>query len=411
MRLHANCGEVDLEVDPSGSRATCGVPRRWLAAARALVGCLWALGWLVVGFTAVRAAAQPQASEARAQLLVVAPPGCVSPASIEARVRARSARIELVQAASAATRLRVELQGDEARGWHAQLQVTWPDGRRSERLLSIRHCREASDALAFLIVLTLEQGADATEATAHDSGAPGPGPSAGEAGATGEPGGRTSLAASPDSAPEAGRPAPEGAAPARSERLATPAEAADDAADSGSSELFAFDSIGLSVLAQSTLGAAPSALWGLGVQLSVIARGSGLWLPALQLRASRQWAADWHTAWGVASFRLDTLRLDVCPVGLRWSVLTARACLAGGLGSLQARGSATYAPRSRSRSWIDTGATLAVSADLGRLWQLGVNVGLVLPWQRDRFAFRPEVFHRVSPLCWTFDVRIGLRFP
>jgi hypothetical protein len=409
----------------------------------------------------------------------------VSVASIALRVHARSPHLELVQQAAGVPRLQALVHGDEQRGLHAQLQVVWPDGRRSERQLDARTCREVDAVLAFLIVLTLDPSAAATPTTQRSAGAR---PAAGRprelraetgnasgASASAAPGtaaGAADATAIPESAPRAGTTADvTGNKTARAAEAATSlgtarsgaggasgasgTAASRDAAraDAGSASNAAgaaaatgtavdasqaaaatqaredtrsksapepgrdsdswleLDHLEWGLLAQLLLGAAPAAMPGLGLQLLVAVRGTGVWAPTLQLRATRQWLAGWTAAYGVADFQLDVVRLDACPLAAQLRPLTARACLEAGLGSLTAHGRATYDPHTRSRLWTDSGATLVLSAELGPSWQVGVNLGLVVPWRRDRFAFRPEEFHHVASLCWTGDLRIGVRFP
>jgi hypothetical protein len=392
--------------------------------------------WGALSVAAAEPPADAGAPEAalRVRLRVVAPSGCVSVASIAERIGARSSHIELVQHAAGTPTLDVVLHGDEQRGLHAQLQVLWSDGRRSERQLDARSCRELSDVLAFLIVLTLDPTALAsttppreTDAQTTQAGASPAEPA--RDGTTGSQ--RPAAAPTQPTQPTHGdatvtTPAErsDSTAAAPSERPVQPPPAAsggatepapsDTTAQRNAAGWLAFERAEWGLLAQLLLGAAPSAMPGLGLQLAVALRGTELWAPALQLRMTRHWLQGATAAYGVADFQLDVLRLDVCPLALRLADvanLTGRACLETGLGSLTAHGRATYAARTRTRLWADSGVTVALSADLGRFWQVGVNAGLVLPWRRDRFAFRPEEFHRVDAVCRTFDLRVGVRFP
>lgn len=111
---------------------------------------------LAVLGAAMPASADATAPPARAHLSLRAPAGCASEAAIAAGVRARSTRIAFVGAADDVPNLRVELRAERTSELVAALTVHWPDGRRSERRVAAEGCADAVEALAFLIVLTLD---------------------------------------------------------------------------------------------------------------------------------------------------------------------------------------------------------------------------------------------------------------
>lgn len=305
----------------------------------------------VIG-AALPASAQTTEPPARAHLTLLEPAGCASEEAITAGVRSRSTRISFVAAAEDVPNLRVELRAEPTGELVATLAVHWPDGQRSERRVAAEGCADAVEALAFLIVLTLDPRA----------------------------------------------------------QPATPAPAAARAPSVAPSGL-RFDRVELGLIAPIALGIAPEAMYGFGVRASAALRGTSLWAPALQLRASRLWLNGWPADGGVADFRLYSFQLDACPVALFAGPLTSRACLAAALGDLTASGRDTFAAQSHARLWASLGATLALQVDLPSILQVGVNAGFLAPFQRDRYAFRPTVFHEPSALCFVFDVSAGVHFP
>jgi hypothetical protein len=303
----------------------------------------------------------------------------------------------------------------------------------------VANCSEANDALAFLITLTLDPDAALKETRAATPGPArqrtpnptiahepsGPGPASSERRSadstdaakpapqrTADPASTTDPAKPTEPRTGDSTPASRDPAPQAEPRVSAATLAGDPAQpEAATSPALQFERIELSLIAQLAVGVAPSAMPGFGLQALAALRGSGMWAPALQLRATRAWLDGWAAAGGSADFRLDSARLDLCPLGWRWRMLTGRACLAGALGSLAAAGSRSFGARSQSRLWVDAGATLTLAADLGRLLQVRVNTGLALPARRDRYAFGPDVFHRVSAVCWQGDIGVGLRFP
>jgi hypothetical protein len=319
-------------------------------------------GPLLAMLGAALPAAADSAPPARAHLTLHAPADCASEDAIAARVRARSARIAFVTSAEDVPDLQVELRAEPTSELSAALTVSWPDGRRSERQVAAKGCADAVEAIAFLIVLTLD----------------------------------------PRSQPGSDPPAARNTATAAHDPNAAPAEP---------QVALHFDRVELGLIAQMALGIAPGAMYGFGVRALAALRGPSVWAPALQLRASRLELTGWAASGGIADFRLYSVQLDACPLGLFAGPLTARACLAAALGDLTASGRDTFAAEQRARLWLTWGATLALQLDLGAVAQVGVNAGLLAPFRRDRYAFRPAVFHEVGQLGFVGDLSVGVRFP
>lgn len=350
--------------------------RGWASAARTR-GWLCALALLHVLAFCPRAAAQARwsgraqgyAREATTQAELTGPPQaqCISSRAIESQVRAHSQRIAFVHGAARVPQLYVAQEPSAGATVHARLDVTWPDGQRSSRALAADSCSELNAALAFLITLTLDP-------TAAPSG--------------------------PALAPTQGSPA----APLRAAQARSPGPERD------TGRLLKLEQIELGILAQLVRGPAPGWMLGFGLRLGVAWRGVGPWLPSLQLSAAHAVRADWRGPGGVADFRLDVLRLALCPLGARWGQLRVQACLGTGLGRMQAAGAHSFAPQSHNRLWLDIGAVVNASLDLGRRWQFGVSVAGAVPWRRDSYAFQPEIFYRSSALALVTDLWAAVRF-
>jgi hypothetical protein len=393
------------------------------SATRIMAAGLFAMGWIV----AATAVAQTPAvsSKAPAALRVSGAAGCLEQSTVEDQVHERSSRIEFVPATPSIPRLTVTLQRHPGRAFAVELAVAWPNGKRSRRRLAANSCDEAASAVAFLIALTLDpasfahpganqraasprEGSDRTEGVAPAEEQTGSG---GDATAATSPGDSAQGAPLAEAARESGATANAPTSDAEKPTREPTATAAASGTNDSVVGLFAFDYIGFGVGGQLALGIAPSAMTGLAVQAMLAFHGRGLWVPALQLSAAHVWVGDLAQSGGVADFQRTTVRVDVCPVGLRASVLTARGCLTSALGSLTAQGSQSYASRSSARLWTDVGTSLLASADLGSLFQVLAGLTLAVPLRRDQFAFRPDVFHTVATLGWEGHLGLVVRFP
>jgi hypothetical protein len=165
------------------------------------------------------------------------------------------------------------------------------------------------------------------------------------------------------------------------------------------------------VRAQLLSGATPRALPGLGIYARLAMNGSGWWAPALQLQLAYAWVDDLSESGGDADFSLASAALDICPLGLQRPPFWAHACFASSLGRLTASGSDTYAPRTRHELWASLGGRLLLTLELASWAELQGGFGLAAPLRRYRFAFSPEVFHRVPGVALEGHLGVGLRFP
>jgi hypothetical protein len=394
----------------------------------------FALAIVLSGVGAAFAQPSPGSEPKPAVLNVKGPAACVDAAGIERQVRERSRSIEFVPAGAVVPVLNVRVERPAARSVEVELTVSWPDKRRSRRKLAADGCDEATSAIAFLIALTLDPAAFQQPAasaevaeTAADKSRPATpflGPldeaKAGRAAGSASPSDEAAHAAASGTTRSAPADAAAHAAAPGDEADAPAALASTAAAESTPSPIrpaegawlsFAFEQLGVDIGAQLTSGVAPRVMPGLSAGIRVAFRGRGFLTPALQLRAAHVWVSDLAQMGGVAAFQLTTLRLDLCPLGVRAGALVARACVTSAVGSLNARGTSTYVPRTSARGWLDLGTSLLASFDLGPVFQVLGGIALVAPLARDRFAFRPDVFHRVDVLCWEGHLGLGVRFP
>jgi hypothetical protein len=391
---------------------------------RASTGCRFALSLLLVSSVlgpATPLVAQPASTSARAYLSVDGTDRCATVQAVQEQVQARSRRIAFVLDAADVPKLQISVRREPGGAHAVALAVTWPDGRRSQRRFVAHSCQEAEATAAFLIALTLDptafgepsaagdpaSSADTAEQVIDGSASP-PAPATKDAAplspSASMPGGNRSGVPASDANESK-------LAPFQPSRERPPGPAADGGANLDLRGFFAIEKTGVSLTAHVTSGVAPVAMYGLGLSTLMAFRGRGLWAPALQLEAAHVWVSGLTQPGGVAAFQRTTARLDVCMLGLRAAGLAAHACLNGALGSLGAQGSQSYLPQARERLWADLGGSLLLCADIGRLLQFELGATLAVPLRRDRFAFHPDVFHRVAALCWDGHLGMGVRFP
>lgn len=363
-------------------------------------------GLWVLAVASLGAAQSPEPT--RAALTVRGSAGCLEQSAIESQVHDRSRRIAFVPETAGVPVLAVEAQRKVGRALAVELTVAWPDKRQSRRTLAADGCEDATSAVAFLIALTLDPQAAAQPAAGSAVDAV-PDPTSSSAAASADAG----------ASPATNTPAP-GAPPAQTPQSSATAATSSRNADEDASGVdipksghgpFAFDYVGLGAGAILVGGVAPSLMPGLAVHALVAFRGFGVLAPALQLTAAHAWVNGLSQVGGVADFQRSTVRLDLCPLALQSSSVTARACVSSAVGTLNAQGSQTYVPRSSARGWLDLGTSLRASAGLGPFFQVVAGVSLAFPLRRDAFEFRPDVFHRVSVPSWEGQLGLGVRFP
>jgi hypothetical protein len=248
------------------------------------------------------------------------------------------------------------------------------DGRKLVRELRAFDCAEALDALALVLAVTLDPGADAS----------------GDAKRAVIPERADSLPARP--------------VPARGAAAPTPASEPRTSSTTRLSPAFG-------VLGGLRFGPAPGVLPGVG---AFIGLGLTWGVPdssLLRLAVTRYRRADFQAEGGAAEFELDSARLGLCPFGFDYGRLSAHACFEGELGELEAQGTRTLGAEQHARPWRSLGASASFAARPLRELELSLVGGLEHPLVRDRFEFNPRTFHEVGRLSGRLELGLALRIP
>jgi hypothetical protein len=340
-----------------------------------------------------------EAPEVRAHLEVVTAGGCGSEAEITARVGRRSSRIRFVEPGPDVRRARAELRPASNELFAASLSLWTDDGRELVRRVRPARCADALEALSLVLLVSLDPDADLGE-----TAAPTPAQEPAETGAPNAPASAATSAALPTPAAPARRGKRREGPDAQAEADALELKRESETAAPGSGSRYrpfagAFASV--------RGGPAPGWMPGFGVFVGVLGPG----FPsesALRLSVARHGRSGFDVDAGSAEFELDTVRLELCPLGLGLGAAALHACIQGELGELEASGSGLPDSRSAERPW----RSLGVSGWLGvRPWpvlELSLSAGLEHPLVRDRFEFNPEVFHEVGPVCGWLSLGVGL---
>lgn len=372
---------------------------------------------------------QPERPEVQLSLRINARDDCVTAQGFMKLVTQHASQTRLVEGGGPdVLEAHVEIATVDGNRRLATLVLRWPDGRRARRSLTAGSCSSAREALALLLAMTLDESArDADDLDPTTS--------------AGTPLGQ---AAGDTERPAAGRPTPapsdatteavdvEAATGAQSatehpaQRRGSPGKPAGDRKGSTANEaagrpvpatasapggLFSAPQWTAGAFGLLQLGPAPETMPGMGVQARLSFRGTGPWMPALGIQLAHVWAHSIGTDGGDASFDLTRVQLLLCPVGVRLWRLAAHVCAAAGAGSLRAEGTNTYHPQLRHEPWIDAGGALLWSASVTPWLELTGGFELSTPWERYRFAFRPDVFHRVPVATLGGHLGAGIRFP
>jgi hypothetical protein len=159
---------------------------------------------------------------------------------------------------------------------------------------------------------------------------------------------------------------------------------------------------------QAVLGAAPSALLGVGVTAMLAAERPGLWAPALFVGWAHVVRSDLAEPGGTASFTLDAGIIDGCPLRWRWSRVSVRPCASLLVGRLAAQGRNTVQPASAARPFGASG--LALTATIGQTLQLSGRLGVGVTLIRDSYEF-DTTFFRADRLTISASLGIGASLP
>lgn len=345
------------------------------------------IGFMFAGTPgATQAAEAPPAALVRAHLEISADADCVTFASVAARVAERSNRIAFVESAADIPGLRGKIRriAGTSGSVLADLTVVQPTGRQSSRQLTAPTCEEAAEALALLVVMTLDPSValhaqsepqDADNATREGSAARPPSP----------------------------------ARPASTEKPGD-SDSAAPAADTISRSLPTGLSGSLGLTGGETTGPAPRAMVGLGLYGFIAFDRASVLSLALRVTAAHRWRNGIPETGGIAAFSLDVGGLDICALRLSAGPATSRLCAAGRLGRLTASGAATYDAQSHARFFASAGGAALLTIRLPAALELAAEAELGWALTRDEFAFNPQVFYRTQPLVFTLGLGIGRRF-
>lgn len=347
---------------------------------------------LVPTFTTVSsvAATPTPSSEITAELEVVSGSDCTTRDDLMARVRARAPRVTF-DAASENLTIRARFSSLRAGTVVGDLTFLQLGSVTSTRRVVARSCREAADAVALIIAVTLDptsaQRADRdTQANAPDDTSSN-NESVDEGSHTKPP--RTKPVRAP--AAESERPIPpESLRPESSNR----------------------SRFGLLLAAQAFVGPAPGAMPGIALYAIAASERAALWSPAVVIGATHVWRSGIEAQGGTAEFALDALSVDACPVRARFSALEVRPCVSVLGGRFAARGSNTENPASGGgRPFGMVGGSALVAVRL--VWRLEASARFAAGANlvRDSFEFTPVVFHDVPAISVAVSLGAGVRWP
>jgi hypothetical protein len=363
--------------------ALCGAPAR---AQTSCAGC---------GSAAAR--------EVRAHLELVAPDGCGTLAELRERVRRRSERMRFVEPGPGVRRARAELRVLPDQTLRATLVWWSEDSRELVRELRAPGCADALDALALVLAVALSPDAEAGVTTA-------PASEGGGQDAKGEP--SRAEEGSPASGSEPAAAASSAATAPSATEVSSSTPSADERTGSDSSSSGASWSLHpfAGISAGARFGPAPRALPGFGGFVGLTTPGVpdvGL----VRFNLSRHRRAGFAAEGGSAEFELDSLRLDLCPLGAARAPIVVHGCVSGEFGVLAAGGSSTLSPRSVERPWRSLGAGLLLAFRPATFIELELSGAVEHPLVRDRFQFFPRVFHEVPPITARVELGLAARIP
>ena len=323
-----------------------------------------------------------------AGLEVQASSACATRAEIVARVRARLPAERLADVGGAVA---MSVRFAEVRPGVIVADVTFTSGdaKPSARRVQAGSCSEATDAVALIIAMTLSPAGNRSD-----------GPSDASASAAGAASDQT--ASSPPGPPTA-----TGEPRISAERI-EPERKVGNLTSPGPASVASF---GVHLAAQSFVGPAPQVMPGVAVYALAGLERRAPWSPAILLGATHAWQSGGRAPGGIASFELDAVTIDACPIRLRLGGIQARPCGSVLAGRFSARGTDTInaAPESRRPFWVVGGAVMA-SADLFWLLEASARVAVGANLVQDSFEFTPSVFHTVPAITVAASAGVGLRW-
>jgi hypothetical protein len=349
----------------------------------------------------------PSVAEERqdVELFLRAPPECGDGEALGSQIEGRSSRLRV---SSGEATNRAEVNVEKGPPYVARVVVTRA-GTTTERELEAKNCGELMDAVALIVVVTLDPLGTTTEEPELD-----PNPEViPNSSPTTEATAEATAPAATTSEPPAGR--------STTTPPASPPEWRDDIAPPDFDSPIKFSSFvpdrwGVRSAARGHHGPAPRFMLGpeLGIELE--------WNPRdvvstkLALSVSRTWSGGSREIGGVAAFTLDRIALELCPLrlgGQRWDV---RPCIDGAAGRFSSSGSDTISPRSAARPWSTLGASARLSGRPLEWLEPWGSAGIAAALVRDRFQFddgddATPAFHWVPAEILSFAVGVTVRFP
>jgi hypothetical protein len=345
-----------------------------------------------------------------AELEVSAAPNCTTRADVMARVRTRAPRVTF-GGGSHALVIRARLTASADGSVTGELTLARDDATTATRKVVAASCAEAADAVALIIAVTL----DPTAADRSEHGvAAGTGAAAATTEAAGEPSTPSSKNGSADDTsrtqpPVKPKESPPALATNTTDTPPTPPTppTPNSVPPSGAASRSRF---GFSLAGQALAGPTPGVMPGVALYASASTERWGPLSPGVFLGLSHAWRSSVEAPGGTASFFLDAVSLDACPVRVRLSVFEVWPCASALGGRFSARGAETQnAPDERARPfWVLGGA---VTANVALVWQLeaSVRLGVGANLVRDSFEFTPVVFHTVAPVTVAASLGLGVR--
>jgi hypothetical protein len=349
----------------------------------------WKLALVVLVLSASTLAQSEATDRRRVVLAVEGPVACGGTEALGESIQRRSSRIQ-VEPSEAENRVEVTIASKDT--FEATVVID-KEGESTRRELSGVDCGELMEAVALVIVVTLDPtgrwSPESSETTTETGG-----------------GDAASSVIEPSAGEKSPSTAPPISAPSGYQDDLTPPSLGSPIDASG----LVPDGFGVFAGARVVSGPAPSLLLGPELGVDILWQSEGVFAPRVAVSASRAWAAPERTSNGDAGFTLDQLLASLCPLQLgqnRWDV---RPCLDGSFGRMLASGSNTLSPRSTQRPFRSFGASARLSVRPVWLLELWASGGIALLLVRDRYVFQPEILHDVPAQAVMGAAGLGLSF-
>ena len=305
------------------------------------------------------------------QLEFTAPSDCAAQVQFEQRVRQRSERIEFLTVAK--KQLAITIQGNQS-AWTGQAAFTDSDQEPMSREIAARSCDEVVDGLALVTVMVLDPDAIRHSGSEHP----------------------VSLAAKPSAVTPQSNPPP----------VATPTLVPATSNTNPALHL----GLGLSAVAGTKVGPAPSLMWGWGASANLNLERPSTWSPQMRATALIYSKDAYLARGGTADFSMLEFQLSLCPLVFRDKQLRLRPCLAASYGRLNASGTRTFVPASESVAWLEGDVQVEVTWQPSPMLMFFIAPAAGIPFKRYSFGFEPYVFHRVPSVILSGIAGVGLRF-